>query len=49
MRKESGVHRIVKVCKEGARVCSEYVFAKLCQEYNRFFLMFLFFLLLLLF
>ena len=29
-----GMHRNLKVCKERAHVHSEYVFTKLCQEYN---------------
>ena len=32
-RKQSGVCRILKVCKERARVHSEYAFAKLCHKY----------------
>ena len=31
-RKQSGVRRILKVCKERARVRSEYMFAKLCHK-----------------
>ena len=32
MHKQSGVHRILKVCKERVRVLSEYAFAKLCHK-----------------
>ena len=31
-RKQIGVRGILRVCKDRARLRSEYVFAKLCQE-----------------